>query len=245
MLRSLNFTAIASGRRRWPAHASQVAGSASASCHHASSPVCSTSKPCELHARAVAALAPTVARVVREQPRIERLEAAPAARARALGREELAVAGVARRRRVVAASAALAALADLRGRAPARLLRAAAVRALAARSFAASVVTPSASGLTSRTLTMLRPSLQRLRERVGELVRGGRAHVDLRDRQLDVVLLETVEPRPALRRRRRRRRRAASRSRGSTPSRRARCSSPCGRSRAARAARCACRGSAS
>ena len=87
--------------------------------------------------------------------------------------------------------------------------------------------------------------LERTRERVGELAPAAGLDVELRDRQLDVVLLEPIEPRP--------RGRSASdavdaqrlRSRDSTPSPRAPCSSPCGRSRAARAARCACRDSAS
>src|SRR5688572_19080785 len=50
----------------------------------------------ELDARAEAGGAPAVARVVREQARIERLEAAAAGRARSLGREELASRGTGR-----------------------------------------------------------------------------------------------------------------------------------------------------
>ena len=191
----------------------------------------------ELHAGAVALLAPAVARVVGEEPRVERLEAASAARAGALGGEQLAVAHVARRGRIVATHAALAALADLGGRAAARLLR----RSRSARRRGAQLRGLGRHALRGRRdlehADHVAAELERLRERVRELAVGGRRHVDLRDRQLDVVLLESIEPRPRVGRRHRRRRRAASDSRGSTPSRRAPCSSPCGRSRAARAAR--------
>ena len=67
------------------------------------------------------------------------------------------------------------------------------------------------------------------RERVGELAGRGRSNVELRDGQLDVVLLETVEPRPRVGRRQHAVDAQRTRSRGSPPSRRARCSSPCGR----------------
>ncbi len=75
--------------RRRPAHAGQ--GDASPSAHSASSPRLLVVEIGKLDARAEALGAPTVARVVREQARIERFEAAAARRARALGREELAV----------------------------------------------------------------------------------------------------------------------------------------------------------
>ena len=53
-----------------------------------SSPVCSSSKPSQLQAGAVARRAPAVLRVEREQARVELGEAAAARRARALGRED-------------------------------------------------------------------------------------------------------------------------------------------------------------
>ena len=104
----------------------------------------------ELDARPIAARAPTVAGVVREQSRVERLEAAAARRARALRREKLALA-------------------------PLRCFE---------------------------HTNHVAAERQRLRERIRELPVRGRPDVDLCDRQLDIVLLEPIEPRPALRRRR-------------------------------------------
>src|SRR5690606_41342521 len=102
-------------------------------------------------ARAVAGVAPAAARVVREHARIERLEAAPAARACALGREELAGRG-------------------------------AAVTAAAGRDDA-----HHAAAEPQRSL-----------DRLLELRLVSRRDADLRDRQLDVVLLEAVDPRPCV-----------------------------------------------
>src|SRR5690606_20566071 len=142
-------------------------------------------EPLQAHARAVAALAPAVARVVREEPRVERLEAAPAARARALGREELAgVAGDC--------------FGGRRGGAHCLLRRALAHGSNVARGDPG---LDNARGYRIGDAHHVAAELERLRERGGQRGAVRRRDLDLADGQVDVVLLEAAQARPLGRRR--------------------------------------------